>query len=243
MGQTFWAIWDREDHRMWERTRTLVPGARGEVWSEGGEEGRIDYAADEGSLVRIEAHDVNGQELRAFLRMGGGRWVESVCPAGDDAYVWTRKRGDVTVRCDVRLGERRWRLDARGIEDESAGYHPRHTIWSWSAGVGRATDGRSIGWNLVSGINDPPERSERAVWVDGDPFEPGPVRFEGLDSIDFGEGSRLEFTPEAERYKRENRLLIRYEYRQPFGGFAGTLAGGIELDRGLGVMEHHDARW
>jgi hypothetical protein len=245
LAQTFWVIWDRQDHKLWERTRLLVPGARGEVWTEGGEEdeGRIDHAADEGSLVRIEAHRVDGQGLRAFLRMGGGQWVESVCPAGDGAYVWTRKRADVPVRCQVRLGERRWRLEARGMEDESAGYHPRHTVWSWSTGVGRSRDGRRLGWNLVSGINDPPERSERAVWVDGEPFEPGPVSFEGLEGIQFADGARLEFAPESERYKRENRLLVRYEYRQPFGAFSGTLPGGIELERGLGVMEHHDARW
>ena len=41
------------------------------------------------------------------------------------------------------------------------------------------TDGRSVGWNLVAGINDPPERSERAIWIDGEPFEPGPVEFDG----------------------------------------------------------------
>jgi hypothetical protein len=38
-------------------------------------------------------------------------------------------------------------------------------------------------------------------------------------------------------------LLVRYTYRQPFGAFAGTMPGGLELDHGLGVMEHHDAHW
>ena len=84
---------------------------------------------------------------------------------------------------DVRLGERRIRCTARGVEDESAGYHPRHTVWSWSAGVGTLTDGREVGWNLVEGVNDPPERSERAIWVDGEPFEPGPSTFGGLETI------------------------------------------------------------
>ena len=244
LAQTFWAICDRESGRMWEGTRTLLPGARGEVWTEGGEdEGRTEHAPDEGSLVRIEARGIDGGELRAFLRFGGGRWVESVCPAGDDAYVWTRKRADVPVEADVRLGDRRWRLDARGVEDESAGYHPRHTVWSWSAGVGRAADGRSLGWNLVSGINDPPEHSERAVWVDGEPFEPEAAAFEDLEAIELGDGARLDFAAECERRRRENRLFVRYEYRQPFGAFSGTLPGGVELEHGLGVMEHHDAHW
>src|SRR5204863_7805166 len=120
---------------------------------------------------------------------------------------------------DVRVGERRWRVKARGIEDESAGYHPRHTVWSWSAGVGRSTDGRSVGWNLVSGINDPPERSERAIWVNGEPREPGPVSFADLGAVVFDEGSRLEFAGECERRKDERHLFVRYSYRQPFGSF------------------------
>ena len=36
---------------------------------------------------------------------------------------------------------------------------------------------------------------------------------------------------------------IKYSYRQPFGTFAGTLPGGVELESGLGVMEFHDAHW
>jgi hypothetical protein len=79
--------------------------------------------------------------------------------------------------------------------------------------------------------------------VDGEPSEPGPVSFDGLDAIDFDDGSRLDFSAEAERERSESLLLIRYTYRQPFGSFSGALAGGVELERGLGVMEHHDATW
>jgi hypothetical protein len=109
--------------------------------------------------------------------------------------------------------------------------------------VGRTSDGRALGWNLVSGINDPDHRSERAIWVAGAPSEPGRVSFEGLEAIVFDDGARLEFAGECERSKEENRVIARYSYRQPLGAFSGTLAGGLELDHGLGVMEHHDARW
>jgi hypothetical protein len=251
--QNFWAVCDRESGEMYEKTRMLLPGARGDVWTEhlGGEEvvaelgdlGVLDYAPDEGSLVRIDS-DVRGpDDCRAFIRCHGGRWAESICPTEEGQYVWTRKRADVPMELDVRVGDQRWKVEARGMEDESAGYHPRHTVWSWSSGVGRTTDGRSVGWNLVAGINDPPERSERAIWLDGQPSEPGPVVFDGLDAIDFGDGSRLSFSKEFERSRDENRLLVKYTYRQPFGSFTGTLPGGIELERGLGVMEFHDATW
>jgi hypothetical protein len=244
LGQTFWAIWDRTERRLWERTATLMPGARGDVWTEGREgDGLVLHSADEGSVVRIEAKHPEAGEVRAFLRFGTAKWVEAVCPTTDGQYVWTRKRVDVPVECDVRIAGRRIQTEARGVEDESEGYHPHHTVWSWSAGVGKATDGRSVGWNLVSGINDPPELSERGIWVDGEPTEPGPVGFDGLEAIRFDEGSRLDFAGECERQREESRFGVRYTYRQPLGAFSGTLPGGITLTSGLGVMEHHDAHW
>ena len=107
-----------------------------------------------------------------------------------------------------------------------------HTVWDWSAGVGELSDGRAAAWNLVSGINDPPERSERAIWIDGTASEPAPVRFEGLDAIEL-EGGRLEFSARCERRKEERRAFVSYSYRQPFGSFTGTLPGGLELAEAL----------
>jgi len=226
LGQTFWVIFDRGTGEMHEHTRVRPPGARGEVWTE--EDDRV--------------HVMSGRDVRAKLRPGKGRPVEAVCPTSEGEYVWTRKSADIPIECDVRVDGERWRVEARGVMDESAGYHPRHTVWSWSAGVGRAADGRSVGWNLVAGMNDPRERSERAIWVDGEPFEPGPVSFEGLEAITFEDGGRLRFESECEREHSQNLLLVRYTYRQPLGRFSGSLPG-LELERGLGVMEHHDAVW
>jgi hypothetical protein len=230
-GQTFWAIVDREAEEIHERTRMRLPGARGEVWIE----------EREGEQVER----MMSGELRLDLKVGEGKWFEATCANDPDggAEVWTRKLCDVPIDCDVRIGEKRWQQEARGVVDESAGRHPRHTVWSWSAGVGRTTDGRSIGWNLVEGVNDPEQGSERAIWVDGEPSEAPPSRFDGLEAIGFDDGSRLAFTAEQERKASQNLLAIRYDYRQPFGTFRGTLPGGVELASGIGVMEHHDAWW
>lgn len=244
LGQTFWAIWDRGERRLLERTVTRLPGSRGQVWTENAAGEPVRNAGEGEHVVRIEASHPDVGPVRGALRFSGtGRWVESVCPNGEGGFVWTRKRAGEPIACDLRIGERRISVDARGIEDESAGYHPRHTTWSWSAGVGELRDRRPVAWNLVAGVNDPPERSERAIWVAGEPFEPAPVRFEGVEAVAFEDGARLECAPEAERSKAEDRLVMRYSYRQPFGTFSGTLAGGLELASGLGVMEEHDAVW
>ena len=241
-SQTFWAVWDRVEKELIERTVMRLPGARGEVWSEDGEGSSVDNAPDEGSVVRIEATHPEAGAVRGFLRTGGGEWAESVCPNGGNGFVWTRKRV-VPVEIDLRMGHRRIRCKARGVEDESAGYHPKHTVWSWSAGVGTLTDGREIGWNLVEGVNDPPERSERAIWVDGKPFEPGPVHLRRLgdDQLRRWLGDRMRPRGRAlpSREARPDLLLLPPAFRHVHG----NLSGGLALESAMGVMESHDAHW
>jgi hypothetical protein len=221
--QSFWVLWDRERRRRHAGTRLLTRG--------GG-------VAIEGPSLRISSGDVS-----ADLRLGAGPPVESICASGD-GWGWTRKRAGLPVTGTVRAGARTWDLDgaAIGVDDQSAGYHRRHTSWRWSAGVGRSVSGTPVAWNLVTGINDPPRGSERAVWEDGKVHEPAPVRFTGLEGISFGDGSDLRFSGESERARRDNMLVFRSRYRHRFGTFAGSLEG-IELAEGFGVMEEHEAVW
>ena len=154
----------------------------------------------------------------------------SARPARRSGYVWTRKRV-VAVECDVRIGERRIRCrGARGRGRVVRLSPPPHGL-GLVGGRRRTTDGRPVGWNLVSGINDPPERSERAIWVDGEPSEPGPatLRRPRGDRASTAPGSSSPPRPSAAR-RRASRWA-RYEYRQPFGTFTGTLPGGLELPR------------
>jgi hypothetical protein len=125
------------------------------------------------------------------------------------------------------------------VIDDTAAYYARHTRWHWSAGVGIERGGRAVAWNLVSGVNDPASGSERTVWIDGAPGEVGACEFAAdLTTVD-----DLRFTSEATRERRDNLVLIRSAYRQPFGTFAGELPGGLELVEGYGVMEEHDVWW
>jgi Protein of unknown function (DUF2804) len=223
LTQSFWTVWDVEANRCHGGTR-LRPG-RGEV-------------AFEGPLLRLAAGGASAE-----LRLGDGTPVESICPSGE-GWGWTRKRAGVPVEGTVRAGDREWRLDGEpaAVVDESAGYHRRHTTWRWSAGVGRSPAGTPLAWNLVTGINDPPRRSERAIWEDGRPREPDPVVFEGLAGIRFEGGAGLAFDAGAERARDDNLLVFRSRYRHVFGTFSGSLDG-IELAEGFGVMEEHEAVW
>jgi hypothetical protein len=173
------------------------------------------------------------------LSFDEGSGVEVVSPHGR-SYIWTRKQAGIRVSGTVRVADREFHVDGPlGFVDESAGYHARHTRWRWSAGIGRARDGRAVAWNLVEGVHDADRDSERTVWVDGEPHEVEPQPFaEDLSSV-----GDLRFTEWCAREDHRNRLLVRSDYRQPFGSFAGALPGGLELESGYGVMEWHDVRW
>jgi hypothetical protein len=220
LTQSFWVLLDRRSGQQWNHT-SLLPGSR-EVTLDG---------------PRLE---IDGPGLCASLRLGEVAPIEATCPSGR-SLAWTRKRVGMPVEGTIEVPGRRWQVAGRGVDDESAGHHKRETSWRWSAGVGAAADGRPLAWNLVEGINDPQSGSERAIWIDGAPAEPPPVRFAG-DEIALDGDERLRFAGESEHTHDDNYLLIRSRYRHRFGSFGGTL-GGVELTSGLGVMEEHDARW
>jgi hypothetical protein len=222
LRQWFWAVWDREAGALHEATR-FVPGS----------------VALPDARVRLR-----GRAVQADLVLEPAADAVEVCSAHGDAHIWTRKV-PVRARGTMLIGNRAVEVDARGLVDESAGYHARHTAWSWSAGVGITADGRDVWWNLVDGVHDSAAASERTVWVAQGPVaEPAPVAFApDLTSVAAGDGTALTFTAEAERSRDENLLVFASRYRQPFGRFSGTLPGGIALASGLGVMERHDVRW
>lgn len=220
-GTSFWVLWDREQGRELAHT-VLRPGSR--------------EVSFDGPLLRIDAAG-----LHAELRLGEAEPIESICPSGK-GWGWTRKRAGVPMSGHVEVPGRRVELSGFGVDDESAGYHARHTSWLWSAGVGTASDGRAVAWNLVEGINDPAEHSERAIWIDGRPHEPARTTFEALDAVRFADGGRLGFSGEAERTRDDNFALIRSSYRHRFGTFSGALDG-IDLREARGVIESHTALW
>ncbi len=187
---------------------------------------------------------VSHDDVLLDLSLDENEGIQALCPHGRE-HVWTRKQAGIQARGTLALdGGPPRQIEALAVIDDTAGYHARFTEWWWSAGVGVAPDGTPLAWNLVAGVNDPPTGSERAVWILGEPRETAPVSFaRDLSRIRAEDGSELSFAPEAERRRHENLLIVRSDYRAPFGVFSGTLPGHVELAHGLGVTEHHRARW
>jgi hypothetical protein len=218
----WWAVWDRERGVLTER----MPRRPGAVTVRDG--------------VRVRDGDAR---IDLALDPAGAEAVETLSPHGRQ-YAWTRKRAGVRMRGTVEIAGRRLEVDARGVVDDSAGYHARETAWRWSAGVGETEGGVAVAWNLVAGLHDAPAASERSVWAQGTAREVGPVAFApGLAGVAFAEGGRLDFRAEAARSHAQHLGLVSSRYEQPFGTFSGELPGAGRLARGWGVMEAHEARW
>jgi hypothetical protein len=214
--QSFWAVWDRREERFYQRTALGQGGLR---------------------LTRGRAELLErGLSVGVVLDEQAG--IESVCRSGE-SYAWTRKQAPVRARVVIELGGARRDVEGLAVIDDTAAYYPRHTHWYWSAGVGRSVQGEQLAWNLVSGVNDPASDSERTIWVDGRAREAPPSSFaEDLTTVD-----GLVFGAEEGLSRRENLVLVRSRYRQPFGTFSGELPGGIALAEGFGVMEEHEVWW
>jgi hypothetical protein len=168
------------------------------------------------------------------LRFEEGDGVEVVSPHGAQ-HIWTRKQAGMPIAGTV-LGRA---FSGRGFVDDSAGYHARHTAWRWSAGVGVAASGAPVAWNLVAGVHDGLQASERTVWVGGTPHHVDPLPF----AADLSAVGDLRCDAVAVRCHRQNRLVVASEYEQPFGRFSGALPVAGPLREGWGVMERHRVRW
>ncbi|HEX8476557.1 MAG TPA: DUF2804 family protein [Pyrinomonadaceae bacterium] len=218
--QEFWAVWHRSERRFLERTRFLP--------------GRVELPP--------RRMLVNDGDVSFDIALDENEGIEVTTPDGR-AYTWTRKQ-IIPARGRVRLGAKEYHLDAHAFIDDNAGYHARRMSWRWSGGVGTDTEGRTVAWNLIVGLNDTPGKSENAIWINGEPRWVGTPRFaEDLSSVAFEEGATLHFQEEAVRARRDNLLVIRSDYAQPMGTFTGTMPFGIRLHEAYGVMERHSALW
>ncbi len=220
--QEFWGVWDRSDRTMHEHTRLRA--------------GRVHLSP--GQIVVRDGPN----HLDLTLEEDPATAFEVVTPVGR-GWTWTRKQA-VRAYGTATLDGQLLPIEGVALIDDNDGYHPRFTHWWWSGGTTRLSDGRQATWSVIVGLNDRVPYQENTLWIDGEPTPIGPVRFHpDLRSLTFTDGSMLHFSAEAERASTVDLFVIRSAYRQPFGTFRGTLPGGLEVERGYGVMEDHRALW
>ena len=214
-----------------------------EVVAELGDVGILDYAPDEGSLVRIDI-------ATSATWATSGRSCASAAASGSRRSARPRtastsgRASASTCRstCDVRIGDRRWRFEAPRRRGRVRRLPPPPHGLELVGRRRRTADGRSVGWNLVSGINDPP----RALGA----RDLGRRRAERAGA---GELRR----PRGDQLRRRLAPRLHGRVRAPQGAepaarpstptgsrsapSAARFPAGSSSSAALGVMEHHDA--
>jgi hypothetical protein len=180
--------------------------------------------------------------------------VTAVARVGDDDGLvnTTQKRALLAARGALRVGDFRRELRAAlAGYDYTHGLLARRTIWRWAFGLGHATSGEKVGFNLVQGFVGEPEC---AAWIDGEvfPLREGRFAFDAHHPLSHWRvatadgGVDLRFKPGGMHAERKNLGLVASRFVQPAGVYTGTLrVGGRELVLGrvLGVTEDQDVLW
>ena len=130
----------------------------------------------------------------------------------------------------------------------------RQTSWNWASLSGMLDDGRRIGANFASGVNET-GFTENGFWLDSALTDIGPIDFQ------FNKRDRhqpwhikdnagkvdLIFTPEGERCEKLNAIILASNFTQLAGTFSGTILDRdnqiIQVSAIPGFCEDHYAKW
>lgn len=193
-------------------------------------------------------------DLRAYVESAGPA-LTVIAPVDQGMVNITQKWAGLPSDGFARIGSRTYALH-HGLTgfDYTQGILARRTSWRWAMALGRLSDGRRVGLNLVAGFNDDVEdANENALWIDGVLTPLGRASFT-LDRdrpdwpwqvhTDDGRVS-LRLFPYYVHREMRNLGVIKSFFLQP----AGRLEGILRLDDHdhfvllHGVMEDQDVQW
>lgn len=152
-------------------------------------------------------------------------------PLGENTGMYTHKFVcPASGRLTIGDQEHVFGDDAYGLIDIHKGYYPYVMKWHWATCGGRDDQGRLLGLNLTNNqVKDQDAYNENCFWVDGKVRLLPPVTFTFDDPekpwlIKDREGKvDLVFTPQVVRRVNVNALVIRSNYKAPFGEFSGRV--------------------
>lgn len=268
MGNAFFYLYDLETNQLYERS-FLLPLARGADIALTPDRG-VDYFRQGENLVEMTAED---QPRQRRLRVQFGTEAEVditlrepqiyqplvVCTrTGASGWTYTQKATALEVQGKIRIPGKTFEVNSEtdlASYDWSCGYLRRETNWNWGCLSGFSTDGRKVGINVATGVNET-SLTENCFWVDGELHKLEGVYFDydrsnllapwrlstRCGSLD------LSFSSMGLRQERVNALVLATDFKQPFGHFSGSFrpsadSAPITLDRQPGFTEEHYAKW
>ncbi|PID37806.1 MAG: hypothetical protein CR966_00340 [Pseudomonadales bacterium] len=201
----------------------------------------------------------------------------SVCtPTGKKGWTYTQKEpmtevtGELTLKNSEKIELTIDLAGATATLDWSVGYMRRITNWYWTCISGYLADGRHLGLNLATGVNES-GASENACWLDGERYHLPAVMFRRVKDTGTGKDTEKEmwkvtnqplnwskvkidltFTP-VNCYKKNDRLVVVDSvFEQWIGYYSGVIdlgdtdlgdSGVVHINKLMGLAEDHYAKW
>ncbi len=175
-------------------------------------------------------------------------------PTGATGWTYTQKSTAMPMvgmldwgGYQVDLGTPDW----LAATDDSCGVLRYVTAWHWLSLSTQLADGRTLGVNLASGVNDS-FGTENTLWLDGLAIELPPVLFRQIDAehwqlISADGRVCLQVQTYGCHQDSTNALLVANRFRQWVGLVSGTIIlpnqQVVEWQGKLGLLEKHYARW
>jgi len=216
-----------------------------------------------GASISVEANDgwdvdldlpLGAERLSGRARIEPRESLAMLHQLGPHRVAYTHKAAGWPASGQLELGTRSIRLDGGlAASDWTRSQASRITKWKWASMSAFLADGTSIGLNLSAQVYED-ERGhsvENAFWIDGKVQALSGVVFDvpqhpktqgwRIHSIDTDEID-IEFEPLGAREEHTNFGLVRSDFVQPYGRFAGSVCG-HDITGAFGVVEVHLSVW
>lgn len=213
----------------------------------------VSISANDGWDVELDI-PLGEERLRGRARIEARDSLAMLHPLGPRRVAYTHKAAGWPASGYFELGTRPIPLDGGlAASDWTRSQANRVTEWKWASLSGFLHDETSVGLNLSAQVYDDEKGHsvENALWVDGEVRPLSGVRFEVpsdpktkrwfIRSIDTDEVD-IEFEPVGAREEHTNFGLVRTEFVQPYGRFAGRVCG-LDITGCFGVVEVHLSVW
>jgi hypothetical protein len=218
-----------------------------------------------GENVLVSRHSPKGFEIDLRLTLEGQRLSgHVVCAQGaslalvhalsSDRVAYTHKGNLYTTSGHLTFAGTPIPLSAGfATLDWTRSQADRETVWNWASFAGHDTEGRALGLNLSANVYDDVrgDSEENAAYLDGKAVALSGVDFVVPRSPDrmpwriaskVGDEVSLVFSPLGVRAQNLDLGLVKSNFVQPFGTYAGRVLGRT-VEGVFGVVEDHHAVW
>ena len=193
-------------------------------------------------------------KLKARIFCAGTTPLTMCSPTGINGWTYTQKLTTLAVE-GFFLDRNNQQIDfnerSLAVLDDTCGFLRPETAWFWLSCSFWDQEGRRIGINLASGVNES-YGNENSLWINGELWPLADVLFEQIDADTWhirclDQALDLTIQTGWRRFENLNLRLVGSQFSQWQARITGKIQqqghAPIVLDQEYGVLEQHYAKW